>query len=519
MHPRRHFIIPDAQVKPGVPTVHFDWIGKAIREYHPDVVVHLGDHWDFESLSGYASPKEMEGQRYEDDVKAGNDALYRLDAAMGKFRGRKVLLRGNHEDRLTRAIAANPKWAGAIGFHQFVDRRLGWEVVDYFQGSPQPIVIDGVTYCLTPDHRVLTKDLRYKPLGEIVAGEEIVGFDEDGAPGEPRRFKTAVVRKVDRAEAPVFAVTMESGKVFRTTADHRWLARKYGRTDWQWVHTRDIRGYEVCKPFPEWSDDRSWEGGWLAGMFDGEGCLCKPNCKQGGIQLSIAQNPGQTRDDVVRLLEARGTQVNTHAHGPACSTVRVLGTSGEKLALLGSLRANRLISKFEPEMLGRLQQTNGGDRVVSVVPCGTSEIVLVDTSTQTMIVEGYAHHNCHYFANPNTGKPIGGTITNRLAKIGTTFVQGHVQGLLQGNVQFATGITRHGIVAGSAYLHDESFKGVANAHWRGIVVLNEVRDGDFCEMPLSLDYLCRKYTGKPLDVYMRKNYKNAALRFMCARAA
>src|SRR3546814_20134650 len=61
-------------------------------------------------------------------------------------------------------------------------------------------------------------------------------------------------------------------------------------------------------------------------------------------------------------------------------------------------------------------------------------------------IDGIAY--AHYFANPNTGKPIGGTIANRLSKIGSSFVQGHVQGLLQGNVPYATGRIRHGIVAG-----------------------------------------------------------------------
>ncbi len=267
---RRHLIIPDAQVKPGVPLDHFDWIGRAIRDYAPDVIVHLGDHWDFPSLSGWAGPLEKEGRRYQADLDAGNEALHVLRDAMGPFRGRKVLLRGNHEDRLTRALNASPTWSGAVGFHQFDDRKLGWEVIEYFHGSPKPVEIDGITYA-------------------------------------------------------------------------------------------------------------------------------------------------------------------------------------------------------------------------------------------------------HYFPNPNTGKPIGGTITNRLAKIGTSFVQGHVQGLLQGNVQYATGLIRHGIVAGSAYLHDEEFKGMANAHWRGIVVLNEVRNGQFCEMPLTLDYLCRKYEGRSLGSFLRRNYQRAADRFTLAR--
>lgn len=100
----------------------------------------------------------------------------------------------------------------------------------------------------------------------------------------------------------------------------------------------------------------------------------------------------------------------------------------------------------------------------------------------------------HYFANINSGKPIGGSIDNRLNKIGESFVQGHEQGLLLGMRQFPSGKTRHGLVCGSFYQHDEPYKGrQGNGHWRGIVVLNEVQDGGYDVMPLSMDYLRRKY--------------------------
>lgn len=271
---RRHFILPDTQVGPGTPVAHLRWIGEAIKEYKPDVLVHLGDHWDMPSASSWsaAGSKQKEGARLYDDIEAGNEALSILHDSMEGFAPkRKILLRGNHEDRLTRVINNDPKLEGVVGFHLFNDRELGWEVVDYFNGSPKAIEVDGVVYA-------------------------------------------------------------------------------------------------------------------------------------------------------------------------------------------------------------------------------------------------------HYFANPNTGKPIAGTIQNRLSKIGASFVQGHQQGLLQGNQQYATGDIRHGIVAGSAYLHDEPYKGMANSHWRGVVVLNEVDRGQFCEMPLTLDYLCRKYEGMSLSRYMTRNYKRAKERFTVATA-
>lgn len=100
----------------------------------------------------------------------------------------------------------------------------------------------------------------------------------------------------------------------------------------------------------------------------------------------------------------------------------------------------------------------------------------------------------HYFANQGSGKPIGGSIENRLNKIGRSFVCGHEQGLLYGLKQYPGNVTRHGLVCGSYYLHAEDYRGAqCNGEWRGLVVLNEVRNGTFDIMPLSMDYLRRKF--------------------------
>lgn len=134
-----------------------------------------------------------------------------------------------------------------------------------------------------------------------------------------------------------------------------------------------------------------------------------------------------------------------------------------------------------------------------------------------IVIDGISY--AHYFANPNTGRPIGGTATYKLAAIGAPFVQGHVQGYDIGTRQYATGRVVRGIVAGSCYLHDEPYKGAANAHDRCAVVLNEVKNGRFSEMPLTLDYLCRKYEGTSLARYMQRRYRKAKDRFSVARVA
>lgn len=114
----------------------------------------------------------------------------------------------------------------------------------------------------------------------------------------------------------------------------------------------------------------------------------------------------------------------------------------------------------------------------------------------------------HYFQSNGSKFAIGGSIDNRLNKIGDSFAMGHQQGLTYGMRQYPTGDTRHGLVAGSCYLHREEYRGnQGQRHWRGIVVLNEVNAGDYCLMPLTLDYLCRRYEGMDLHDYMTKYHK------------
>ena len=58
----------------------------------------------------------------------------------------------------------------------------------------------------------------------------------------------------------------------------------------------------------------------------------------------------------------------------------------------------------------------------------------------------------------------------------------------------ANGKSITAIIAGSFYQHDESYLNpITNSVWRGIYVLNEVKDGSFDEMAVSIGYLRRKY--------------------------
>lgn len=102
----------------------------------------------------------------------------------------------------------------------------------------------------------------------------------------------------------------------------------------------------------------------------------------------------------------------------------------------------------------------------------------------------------HFFVNQDSLKKniLGGTITNRLYKIGHSFTMGHQQTKLTGQITTATGEVRRGLVAGAFYQHDEDYAGPqGNHYWRGIVMKHEVKDGNYDLMEVSIGFLMENY--------------------------
>ena len=152
----RHLVIPDTQVKPDGSVDHLYWAGRYAAATKPDVIIHLGDHWDMPSLSSYdVGKKSFEGRRYMNDIIAGNAAMANfispIEAEKQRllrnkkktWNPRMVFLIGNHEQRIERAIEADAKLEGLMSYDDFHLEEYGWEVVPFLQ----PIVIDGIAYC------------------------------------------------------------------------------------------------------------------------------------------------------------------------------------------------------------------------------------------------------------------------------------------------------------------------------------------------------------------------------------
>lgn len=110
---------------------------------------------------------------------------------------------------------------------------------------------------------------------------------------------------------------------------------------------------------------------------------------------------------------------------------------------------------------------------------------------EVVILDGVAYS--HYFVTGVAGRPAS-TANAQLRKTNMSCIAGHQQGLQIATGGRADGTRLTSIIAGSCYEHDEDYLGPqGNKHWRGVLMLHDVHDGEFDLMPVSLRYLEKKY--------------------------
>lgn len=148
-------VIPDMQVKPGVNTDYINDIAAYILDKQPDVIINLGDMADMPSLSSYdVGKKAFEGRRYKDDVESVIDAQMKLFTPLAQYQERQrinkkkvytprtVILLGNHENRINRAVNNDPKLDGVLSIDDLGYKTFWDEVYDFLD----VVEINGVAF-------------------------------------------------------------------------------------------------------------------------------------------------------------------------------------------------------------------------------------------------------------------------------------------------------------------------------------------------------------------------------------
>lgn len=143
-----------AHSEPSTSNERFDWLGDFLYDIRPDYVVDLGDGADLKSLNSYDTryPQAIVAQNYEADVNHYNDAMERLRRKfrlMKKKRPTFFGFEGNHENRIKKAIANDPRLEGAtygISFSHLQTDVWFDEYHEYSNSAPAIADYDGVSY-------------------------------------------------------------------------------------------------------------------------------------------------------------------------------------------------------------------------------------------------------------------------------------------------------------------------------------------------------------------------------------
>jgi len=150
-----HMVIPDAHDEPDISKDRFELAGTFALAQRPSTIVCLGDWASMDSLSSYdKGHKSFEGRRYSKDIESAREALERFEKPIkayndtqkanhkARYKPRKIMLEGNHENRINRAVDLSPELDGALSIDDLGYEDFGWETVPFLK----MIEVDGVWY-------------------------------------------------------------------------------------------------------------------------------------------------------------------------------------------------------------------------------------------------------------------------------------------------------------------------------------------------------------------------------------
>jgi len=260
------------------------------------------------------------------------------------------------------------------------------------------------TQCVSADTPVLCTDLVWRPAGDLLVGDELIGFDaepslnHEGGHRSFRRFRKSVVTANEVKRDSLLRVNTTHGSI-RCNRDHPFLAR-FDKRGWLWVRAEDLTpGIMLMSVCDVWGQERSWRGGWLAGFIDGEGCLRFDPANGNRGRFSINQVVGPTADNMVRMFTERFPYIKVskvdHRHPNWQPLIKLqLDRRIDIMRLLGSVRPQRLLARSDQVWEGfPLRGTERRATVTSVEAVGTGLIASLSTSTKTYVAQGFAVHN------------------------------------------------------------------------------------------------------------------------------
>lgn len=271
--------------------------------------------------------------------------------------------------------------------------------------------------CVSPETKVLTRDLQWIPVGEIESGDLLIGVNETATSEYARNFAIGEATVHGRKLDELYEVTFQDGRVVRCNGDHKWLVKKIGLKGTEWVQTSEIhneilerkgrpRHWTVMSALKPWMEDSSKEAGYIAGLVDADGSLGSSQLtvffsQQANTVLTLYQRAIAERGYKVGISPCRTPETLSQSLSQKqVYSLRILGGMAEQLRFLGSIRPPRLLERWlnlwnlsTRRLEGRGSGAGKPVGIASLKKIGKGEIVLLGTTCHTYLAEGLVCHN------------------------------------------------------------------------------------------------------------------------------
>ena len=303
------------------------------------------------------------------------------------------------------------------------------------KGFASTNVVFGVgSYCVHPDTLILCDDLIWRKAGELKPGQGIISFTETPEFGNDKRavrtYEHATIEENTAGVKKSVAISTAKGDI-QTSHDHPFLVyaenrraadvfingsvpEGYNIKDMPrgpgllWKNAEDLEeGDQIAFFGKPWQVDTSFEGGWLSGIFDGEGHLSKSSDTEriAAWKVGVAQNEGVVLSQIRNQLDSRGYSyyINDRKDN---KQVILSGGWRKVLRILGEVRPSRLMLKFKNmlEQMPALKKNSTYElaEVTKVESVGNAPIASIRTSNGTFITNGFLSHNTYQYNTRDT---------------------------------------------------------------------------------------------------------------------